>query len=273
MKFEKESFINFLKGLKNGSDLIVKAIKERGAKQDTDFATLKNTLTGTQKTLTEIKGAIKEKNIDLEPLQTDISEAVKKIDHSLKKIGDAIVISKIDEVKVKNAIEILKPSWLPKFEISLDPITSFFNEIKNLLKKITEKETIVLPVNNGRILVEVDRVGSGGGNPIVTSHLAREETLAPQETIYNGAKSSIGVSALQMTTTSIVTKKGVLIKAANGNTGIVYVGKSGLTAGMVDATDGFELGAGESVTVPVDNANKVYVIASTTAQKVYWMAL
>ena len=89
----------------------------------------------------------------------------------------------------------------------------------------------------------------------------------------HGSNSDVDTSAEQLTTTSIQTTKGVLVKAANGNTGIIYVGNSDVTAATVDATDGMEVGAGESVMVPVDNANKVYVIASVNNQRVFWMTI
>lgn len=94
-----------------------------------------------------------------------------------------------------------------------------------------------------------------------------------QSSFSTGSKSSIGTSAVQITASSNVAKIGVTVKAANANTGTVYIGLSGVTAGTTDATDGFELAGGESITIEVDNANKVYVIGSTTGQKVYWTAV
>lgn len=89
----------------------------------------------------------------------------------------------------------------------------------------------------------------------------------------HGRKSSIGTSAVQLTSANVPTRRGVLVKAAAGNSGTVYVGKSDVTNDSADATDGFELSAGESVTVEIDNANKVYVIGSAAGQKVFWVAV
>jgi len=88
-----------------------------------------------------------------------------------------------------------------------------------------------------------------------------------------GAKSLIGTTAVQITTASIVCAFGVLVKAAKDNTGIVYVGQKGVTAGSADATDGMELEAGDATFYEIDNANKVYVIGSATGQKVFWTAI
>jgi len=88
-----------------------------------------------------------------------------------------------------------------------------------------------------------------------------------------GAKSSIDTTAVQITTTDIFCVFGVLVRADPANTGIVYVGPSGVTAGTVDATDGIKLEAGDAVLIEIDNANKVYVIASAAGQKVFWAAV
>ena len=72
---------------------------------------------------------------------------------------------------------------------------------------------------------------------------------------------------------SIAAKFGVTVRAAPGNSGVVYVGSSDVTAGTTDATDGFPLQAGESITVPVANANQLYVIGGAANQIVYYFAL
>ncbi len=50
---------------------------------------------------------------------------------------------------------------------------------------------------------------------------------------------------------------GLTIKAATGNSDIVYIG-----AGNVSITTGFELSAGEELFIAIDNASKVYVVAN-----------
>lgn len=60
--------------------------------------------------------------------------------------------------------------------------------------------------------------------------------------------------------------KGVIVKALPGNTGIVYVGLTGVTT-----ITGFPLEAGETVTIPVDDANKVYARADADNQGVAWI--
>lgn len=90
--------------------------------------------------------------------------------------------------------------------------------------------------------------------------------------VLHGAKSSIGGTALQLSVNSVPLKRGVEVKAANANTANVYVGViPNVTANTNDATDGFELGAGESMLIKVDNLNKIYLISSGTNQKVFWL--
>jgi len=92
-------------------------------------------------------------------------------------------------------------------------------------------------------------------------------------TFKTGAKSGIGTDAVQITTADIKCVIGVLVVADDANTGIVYVGPKGVTAGTADATDGVRLDAGDSITLEIDNANKVWVIGSATGQKVWWAAI
>lgn len=100
-----------------------------------------------------------------------------------------------------------------------------------------------------------------------------EEAVKPASSFDHGAKSSISTTAVQITTVSTSTTKGVLVKAANANTGIIYVGNADVTRGTADLTDGMEIAAGEGTTVLVDNANKVYVIGSASGQKVFWLTV
>ncbi len=61
---------------------------------------------------------------------------------------------------------------------------------------------------------------------------------------------------------------GVVVKAMPANTGILYIGIVGVTS-----TTGFPLEAGENITIPVDNANKIYARASVDNQALAWVAV
>lgn len=86
------------------------------------------------------------------------------------------------------------------------------------------------------------------------------------------AKSAIPSTAgVQLLTANTPAALGVQIKAALNNSGLVYVGNaSGVTAGTADANDGMELGPGESMLFPVSDANKLWLIASPSGQKIFY---
>lgn len=95
----------------------------------------------------------------------------------------------------------------------------------------------------------------------------------PTKTFTHGSK-TVGTSVIVLSATSIKTKSGVLIKAAAGNAGKVYPGSiPTVTADSDDATDGFELSAGDSVEVEVDNVSNIHLIASEANQKVFWIGV
>lgn len=87
----------------------------------------------------------------------------------------------------------------------------------------------------------------------------------------HGSNRDVDTTAEQLPSQAAVF--GVLVKASIHNTDEVYVGKSDVTADTTDATDGFELGPGESVLVKVNNANLIYVIGGANNQKVFWLAV
>lgn len=97
-----------------------------------------------------------------------------------------------------------------------------------------------------------------------------------RSTFLHGKKSGIGVNAVRLTAVSLdsVRVGAILIKASPDNSGRVYVGTDNtVTADSTDATDGFELSAGESVVVEIDDPSKIFVIASATGQKVFWIGV
>jgi hypothetical protein len=89
----------------------------------------------------------------------------------------------------------------------------------------------------------------------------------------HGRKSAIGTTAVQLTTTSAHAPRGVQIKASVANSGTVYVGNSDVTAGSADATDGFPLGAGDALFLPIDDPSKVYLVGSAAGQIVFFVVV
>ena len=83
-------------------------------------------------------------------------------------------------------------------------------------------------------------------------------------TIASGQNDTVGTSAEVLTSSTAC--KHVDIMAAVANTGIIYVGGSGVTA-----ANGVALYAGDVYSVDIDNLNDVYVISSVDGEDVQWV--
>ncbi len=97
--------------------------------------------------------------------------------------------------------------------------------------------------------------------------------MKPSTALPPAAPARLALRAVQLVSAASHLTKGVQIKAPETNSGVVYVGASGVTADSADATDGFPLSPGEGLFVPVDDPSKLYVIASAAGQKVFWFAI
>lgn len=114
-------------------------------------------------------------------------------------------------------------------------------------------------------------VNVGGGASVVSGGGGSKELKRTYTVITHGSKTLIGSTAVQLTSVSDTAQIGVLIKASNNNSGTLYVGSSHVTTlGTSDTTDGFELGPGESTTLPADRADKIYVVSDTEEQRLTW---
>lgn len=71
---------------------------------------------------------------------------------------------------------------------------------------------------------------------------------------------TVGTSESQLPNNSL--GYSVTLKSSDANTATIYVGVSGVTA-----SNGFELGAGESISLSIDNTSRLYVIATDINQK------
>ena len=87
--------------------------------------------------------------------------------------------------------------------------------------------------------------------------------------------STVGTSVVQFPDQEVA--EIFIIKAADANTGIVYVlDNSDVTANSFDATDGIPLSAGQSITITPymcgRNSSTIYARASAASKKVfYWV--
>jgi len=92
-----------------------------------------------------------------------------------------------------------------------------------------------------------------------------------ETTFDHGSNSAIGAAATQFIVASTPAVLGVEVKAADDNTEYIYVGNADVTAATADATDGMELGPGESILVRIDDVNKLYGITTAAPQRVFWL--
>lgn len=102
---------------------------------------------------------------------------------------------------------------------------------------------------------------------IETSLETLDGKIETQATFSHGQATVGSASAIQLPSATAV--KGVLVKSHSGNTGTIYVGNS---SGVTTST-GFELGAGEAISLEVSNANLIWLISDTADQVVSWVAV
>jgi len=80
-------------------------------------------------------------------------------------------------------------------------------------------------------------------------------------------------TATQLTSVARNLAYGITIKAADANSGKVYFGYANtVTAGTADATDGFELSAGQAYWIPKYSANdvtEIYLISTNGSEIIY----
>lgn len=97
---------------------------------------------------------------------------------------------------------------------------------------------------------------SDGSIPVV---MASDQSIGRSNVIV--FQQTIGASQAQLASNAI--SLSVTIKAMDGNSGTIYVGTNGVTS-----STGFELGAGESISLAVDNTDRLYAISSVAGQKI-----
>ncbi len=117
-----------------------------------------------------------------------------------------------------------------------------------------------IPIGTERGLVT--REGSRGqttSNESIPVVVASDQSIGKSNIIV--FQETIGTSQIQLSNNAI--SLSVTIKALDSNTANIYVGKLGVTT-----STGFELGAGESISLSIDNTNRLYAIAADTNQKI-----
>jgi len=86
-------------------------------------------------------------------------------------------------------------------------------------------------------------------------------------TIYNGQKTVTTAGTRVVLATSQVLTSGVTVKAMSTNTGIIFVGNSGVTS-----SNGFRLSASAEVFIEIDNLATIYIDSSVNGEGVTYIA-
>jgi len=101
-----------------------------------------------------------------------------------------------------------------------------------------------------------------------------EVTTISVQSFFTGGNSDVDAAAEALTARDVPLRKGIVVKAAAANTGIVYVGPASTVTADADATTGgYPLSAGDAVGFEINNANLIYVIASAVNQSVSWLGV
>lgn len=166
--------------------------------------------------------SVPDKETDITPIVVSQDKGFTEMVNALKSVEKAVIEKEYPEfpelpeaketVKVDGEVKISKPSWWSPFDIApikklLEKIadkefpefpdfSKSFSSIKELLSKIADRKSVELPMKEGRIMVEVDRISGGGGLTQQQSsallRVATEETLAGTFSIAVDDTSTVG---------------------------------------------------------------------------------
>ena len=129
-------------------------------------------------------------------------------------------------------------------------------EIAIIAKSDLANTIVVLEANPSTKALKVDLADSVGPKTATTD--------------FEGAPVTVGTSAVELTFTN--TTYSIMIQSDHDNTGKVWVGKSNVTNAGANAMA--RLGAGEAISVDLDDSsNAIYAVSDTASQTVHKMAL
>jgi len=112
------------------------------------------------------------------------------------------------------------------------------------------------------------KISVGGPGTFVGTGSAYYGSAVPNQDSLVTGQVTVGTSEADLSASSVAVPNGfaLVIKAHDANTGLVYVGLTGLSA-----ADGYELGAGDHVALYVTDLATVKLIASAADQKVSYI--
>ena len=137
--------------------------------------------------------------------------------------------------------------------------TNIVNSLESTSKPIVSN-LVSIKTNTAVISTINDKLSTGVIQTKVT------ETVKPSR-LLNGKKDLTTTAAAIAATNAL--KIGCHVKAPLTNTDTIYIGSNTL---LTAPTDGYTLEPGESIFIEIDNISKVYARATTTGQKVVYIA-
>jgi len=112
-------------------------------------------------------------------------------------------------------------------------------------------------------LSSIEQGSSGNLTSLVTNGV----NVLPYSIVGSGVQTvtTAGTRVALASTTAI---KSVTVRAKSVNTGLIYVGSS-----IVASSNGFQLSAGETVSIDIDNLSKVYIDSAVNEEGVSFIYL
>ena len=136
--------------------------------------------------------------------------------------------------------------------------------------------SVVLSDTTGNIALI--NTGSDSGNSLTVFESSRGKKIASnsipvvvcdEQSVMDNFLSGqieVGVTAVQLPSNSL--KNSINLKSSDSNTENIYIGNSN----AITVSTGYELGVGESITIPINNSNLIYLIANSTNQIISYIA-
>lgn len=212
-------------------------------------------------------------DIDTSTLATAANQVIgntslNNIDTKIPVQGQAAMDSSLPVVIANNQSAVPVSGVLTDAELRATPVPISGTVTANtgLTQPLTDTQLRATPVPiSGTV-----SANTGLSQPLTDTQLrasAVPVSIAPPSLPYNN-KVTVTTAANRVQLSSGLAVKSVTIKAGLSNTGVIYVGDS-----TVSASNGFELAAGDSVSMDIDNLNTIYIDASVNSQYVTYVAV
>lgn len=141
-------------------------------------------------------------------------------------------------------------------------------KLRRLTQGIEDLKTAIILAAGSAIIgkVGIDQTTPGTTNGVQVNNTVTTSQASPT-TIFNG-KTLVTTATTRVVLASSQAIKSVTIKALSTNGGVIYVGDT-----SVSSTNGFQLSAGDSVSMDIANLNTVNIDSSVNGEGVTYFAV